>query len=699
LPDTASGKSRSSLRLVQAACILLFAVPALYWLLQTLGVPLPYVSLTRLHFFILLAGELLIGVLVFPRYARGPWNARQVGLLGRDFLAANAVFLFPFVKFYSNPLRQEILLIQQARPYLLAFYLGLLLVIVGLLFALGDLRRLSAWITGRIDAQRSRDDDAEAARRARFDKKYPRLAHLPLLGGLGRGVYREGAGTLLAFLAIAALGLALRLWKLGALPPYIDEFNHLNAARDLLQGLPLAELAYRRSLYPVTLPAWLSFEVLGQSLFAARLPGVLANILALVPLYLLARRVNKPTALLAAALFSFSPWVIAASRNLREYACYPLIFYTVGLVMVKLYESLPDRIDFRRDFRLLFSWHNLAYLGLLIFVLVYAIYIDPYSTLKMILILYLAFGLLLVRKIDFHQPANLAFGAVVLGAFALLTLVIVQFTGSHYFLANFAGREYAFFPSLFFEKPAQQWYFNRPLISLAIFALALLATPLLDRRKIVLPLSLLTFLGGLFTITFLFLKGDRPRYAMNIEIWFILLIAAGLFAALALADELVGRRFYGLPIFGTIYRWVAFAVILLLFWNLPQTLPASVHTLPGWHPVTQEYHADLAPALTYFSVHASPQDAIITTDYVNPYQQYFFPGLFSGHPRFRYNPIDPEAVAKIYAAIGAHPSGWIIFDYPRGYDWSRPLALRNFEHNGKPVKYLGWFGDAYVFRW
>jgi hypothetical protein len=684
---------------VQAACILLFAIPAFYWLLQTLGVPLPYVAFTRLHVLILLAGELLIAVFLFPRYAPGPWNARQVGRLGRDFLIANAVFLFPFIKFYTNPLRQEIPLIHQAWPYLLAAYLGLLLVIAGLLFTLGDLQRLSAWVTERIDAQRSRDAEAEATRQAEFAEKYPRLARLPLLGAIGRGVYREGAGYILVLVAIAALGLALRLWKLGALPPYIDEFNHLNAARDLLEGMPFSELQYLRSLYTVTLPAWLSFEVLGQSLFAARLPGVLANILALVPLYLLARRVNKPTALLAAAMFSFSPWVIAASRNLREYACYPLVFYTVGLVMVKLYEALPEQVDLRRDFRSLFSRRNLAYVGLLLFVLIYAVYIDPYSTLKMILILYLAFGLLLARKIDWRRPTNQVAGAFVLGAFILLTLVIVQFTGSQFFLANFAGRDYAFFPSLFFEKPAQQWYFNRPLVSLAIFALALLATSLLDRRKMVLPLSLLTFLGGLFTITFLFLKGDRPRYAMNIEIWFILLMAAGLFAALALGEKFVGRCCNGVPIFGTTYRWVAWAVILLLFWNIPQTLPAGLHTQPGWHPVTKEYHADLAPALAYFATHASPQDAIITTDYVNPYQQYYFPDLFSGHTRLRYNPIDPAAVEKIYAAIDAYPSGWIIFDYPRGYDWSRPLELRDFEHNGKLVKYLGWFGDAYVFKW
>jgi hypothetical protein len=676
-------------RPIQWGCAALFAITALYWLLQTLGAPLPYVMVSRLHLLILLSGELLIAVLVIPRNLGRPWDARRVGRLARDFLVANAIFLFPFVKFYTNLQRDSVLLIHQARPYLLAGYLALLLAGTLLLWALGDLGRASAWIIARLDAQKSADDRAFALRRAEFSKRSPGLARIPLLGSLSRWVYSEGTGWGLALFFVAGLGLVLRLWRLGELPPYIDEYHHLNTARDLLLGVPLGDLEYRRSLYTVTLPVWLSFGTLGQSLWAARLPGVLANVLACLPLYALARRINKPVALLAVALFSLSPWVIAASRNVREYAVYPLVLYTLGLVMLWLYEALPEQIDFLRDARLLFGRRNLFYLGSLVLVLGYAVFVDPKSTLKMSLVLYLALGLLIARKIDWRRPANWAIVVFILALLIFGLANINKALGSRYFLANLEHRNYAFFPFLFFEKPVQQWYFDRSLVSLVIFALALLATPLWNRRKFVLPFSLLVFLGGLAAISFFYLKGERPRYAMNIEIWYTLLVAAGLFAALALGEQLAGRRF----------RWLAWPVILLLFWNFPQTLMAALHVQPGWHPVTLEYHADMAPAFDYLSAHAALGETIVSTDFVNLYQRYYRPTAFSGHPLVRFDPAEPAAYQTIFDAIQTNPSGWILLDRPRGFDWSRPLEMRDFEYQGRQVHYLGWFGDVYMYQW
>jgi hypothetical protein len=673
------------MRLVQVACVVLFAIPALYWLLLSLGVALPYIMLSRLHILILLSGELLIGVFLVPRYASSPRNAGTVGLLTRDFLLVNTIFLFPFYKFYTYPVRSEIPIIHDARPYVVAFYWGLILFTGILLFILGDIRRAHVWITGQIDTQRSRDIEAEAVRGDVFRTKYSRLAGIPLLGIFAKCVYREGTVYALVFSILAIMSLVLRLWKLGDLPPYIDELNHLNTARDLLQGLPLSQVEYRRSLYTVTLPVYLMFKVFGVDYWAAKLPGVLASILAMFPLYTLAKRVNKPAALLAVGLFTFSPWVIAVSRNIREYAFYPLIFYSVGLVMVKLYEALPERIDFSRDFRLLLRWRNLFYLGILLFVLVFATYIDLFSTLKMIFSMYLAFGLLLVRKIDWRISANVTLVVSILAA----GILIMGITLTKTVLMTFGDRDVLFFPMLFLEKPAQQWYFNRPFISILVFSLALLATPLRDRKKFVIPFSLLTFLGGLIAISLLFLKGERPRYAMNIQIWFIILIAVGLFVLLSVGGRIVRQK----------YRWMIWIFILLLFWNIPQTLKASADTQTGWHAITNEYHADIGTALTFLNSSAKIDEAIVTTGYLTAYDEFFEIAGLEQRIVTIYDPYSPNSSQRIYDAIDTHPAGWIILDKFRGNLIAQPVPLHDFVHNGAQVEFLGRFGDVFILKW
>ncbi len=673
---------------IQAALFILMALPAVYWLLLSLEIPVPYIMLSRLHLVILLSGELFWAVFFYQKNFLDCQQPKKLACFGRDLLLINVVFLFPFVKFYADPLRSEVPVIALIQPYLIAGYVALLL--AGLVWSLllGNIQQARAWLNGRIDAQRLHDYRQEAALGEKFQTNFPALSRIPLAGVSLEKLYQQGAGYLATLSILALLGLGLRLWQLDALPPYIDEFFHLNAARDIAQGLPLEQVLYRRSLYTVTLPVALSFKLLGVNLWAGRLPGALVNILAVIPLYLLSKRINKAVALIAVALYVFSPWMIAASRNVREYAYFPLIFYTLGLVVVALYESVPERFVLHRDLQRLLRRDILLYVSLLIFSLYFIQFIDPRSTLKVLLIYYPILGLLLLTKIDWRNLANIVITALLLTAGMIAIALIGDSLGGRFLLADFANRNYAFFPALFFEMPAQQWYYNRPLISYAIFALALLAIWWHDKHKIVLPFAFLTFLGGLLAFSVLFLKGERPRYTINIEIWFILLAAVGLYCAFLVAEKTLPR-----------YRWVAWLALAAYFWNIPHTLNTSLYTQPGWHPITDEYHAEIAPALDYLQARLAPGDAIVTTTYITGYENFFSPGLFREEKIVIYEREDPEATDLVFAAMDAHRNGWIVLDYPRGLLWSQPVPLRDFIYKDKQVEYLGWFGNVYILRW
>ena len=58
------------------------------------------------------------------------------------------------------------------------------------------------------------------------------------------------------------------------------------------------------------------------------------NALAVLPLYLLTRKMNRPVATLSVLLYATSPWIITFARIVREYAIYPFIYYWVTYGMI-----------------------------------------------------------------------------------------------------------------------------------------------------------------------------------------------------------------------------------------------------------------------------------------------------------------------------------------------------------------------------
>lgn len=674
---------------IQGILIIILVLPTIYLLLLGLEIPIPYIMFSTLHKLILLSGELLFSVLLYKKYFLKNQHSRKFAFFMRDLLIINCVFLFPFIKYYTNPIRIEIPIINQARPYLVFGYFALLLATVLVLYKLGNIKQERQWLNFKIDSQQFQDGESEKILASQFQEIMSGQSRIPILGVFIKNIYREGAVYVFAFLVLAVLGLILRLWRLDGLPPYIDELGHLNAAKDLINGVPVKQIIYHRSLYIVTLPVALFFKLFGLSLWTARLPGVLVNVLALFPLYLLCKRINKPIALTASGLYVFSPWMIAASRNVREYAYYPLIFYGIGLIMVLLYEAMPDRIIFDRDYRLLLRWNILFYLGVLVFCLYFVRSVDNFSTLKVLLIHYPVFGVLLMRKIDWCYPKNIAMIIVVIVTGIVVIDVFLDSGGGQFLLINHENKNYAFFPMLFFERPAQQWYYNRPLISIAIFILVLLATSLWDKKKFVLPFALLTFLGGLLAFSFIFVKGERPRYAINIEFWYVVLMATGLFCAFMIGEKFLQKS----------YRWIAWVIPIILFWNIPQTLKASVYNEPGWHPITGEYHAEIGPALSYLQSNMSIGDAIVTTGYITSYENFYSPSQFSDEKVILYNYGDPNGRESIYVAIDTYENGWIVLDYPRGYLWSQPVPFHDFVFKDKQVEFLGGYGNVYMLRW
>jgi uncharacterized membrane protein len=145
--------------------------------------------------------------------------------------------------------------------------------------------------------------------------------------------------TLIVCIALLALGLAVRLWRLGAAPLWYDERVTLVDSRGvetpppastaLVSSEPLLQdsgtlavaarsAAHDQPTYVVVIHLWT--KLAGDSEFALRLPSALAGALSVPLLFLIgARLVERRAAILAGVLFAVAPLHVSLCQEARTY--------------------------------------------------------------------------------------------------------------------------------------------------------------------------------------------------------------------------------------------------------------------------------------------------------------------------------------------------------------------------------------------
>ncbi|HEX2697382.1 MAG TPA: glycosyltransferase family 39 protein [Anaerolineales bacterium] len=479
--------------------------------------------------------------------------------------------------------------------------------------------------------------------------------------------------------------LLLRIFNLENLDPYLDEYNHLLAAKAILNGASIFSV-YSRSLWTVTLPAALFLRIFGMQLWAARLPGVFFNSLAVIPLFLIMRKINRPVAIISCVLYATSPWIIALARNLREYAYYPFYYCWILYGMVSLIESFPDRFVPARDLKKLKAGIWLLGLGLILPV-VYGLLIDRNSTFKTILIAYLVCGVFLAKKFDLRSKSNLV----------LMVLAGIGIFGSLYLYASRQSSisslpgfdSYVF--RYFFLNPQQQWYFDIPMVIpvLALFIAALICV-VAYRINFVPPLLVALYLSYLFFFTTFFARNVRPRYLVSVQLWYVMLLALGLYAVSRILRSIT------LPLNRAAGMLVPCLLILSMI-NSSQVLLPSWYAGTGHMPITEEIHYNVAPAYLFLLDKVKSEDVLIASVYDNYVS---WKGIPKFHEIYSYNYNNDKPQDYVFSIIERYDSGWVVLD-ARNYSLSKtkPLPKNSVILAGKQVDYIGLFSDQYIWRW
>ena len=468
-----------------------------------------------------------------------------------------------------------------------------------------------------------------------------------------------GRSGWVAVVAIVAVAAAVRVPGLGLLDPYTDEYYHLFAAHELLST---GTAEYTRGPIVTGLVA-LSIRLagiitgmggdgdLGRLVATARAPFAIAGALTVVPVVLLARRVDRTVALVAGALWALSPWAIGLSRTVREYALFPLLALMFALALLVLSDA--ERARWQRVAAATYS-----------FLFVVLLLVDREST----LIMGAVPALLAAAVWTVYRRAELltvrswrAIGTAVAGVISVLVILVV---GGHvgvtlrpqYLRAFLAGD----------GMPLHWW---GPQTATPLFVSLLLVAGLIaaSRRGLLghLLAPLLAFGAPLLGLTLLLDRYYAARYASAVLPWFTVAVA-GVVVALArtLRTREVGRL--ALPAL----------VVLLVVSVRPYDVERIVTDHPGTLPATGEFHTPVRDLLTTRRTELAAASTVIAVPYLATAMELAGVGHRADTVPYRY--LDPDRFDDVAATMRAAPDGLMLLESRRNGVWQPGFPREDF---------------------
>ena len=466
---------------------------------------------------------------------------------------------------------------------------------------------------------------------------------------------------------------------------YVDELNHLTAAKSIMNGAVWSSV-YQRSLLIVTLPVGIFTKLFGTEMWAARLPGVLFNVLAIIPLFLILDRVNRTAAVLGGLLFATNPWLVGVARAVREYAYYPFYFYWIIYGMITMIQQIPHGLVLVRDWKRLIHVRTLVTALLLLLALGYAAF-DYGSTFRIIGIAYLVFFAFLIRRLDWTNKTNVVLSVAASGVILIVTVIYLRQQSDFFGWSGFNAYPLQYF----LPNPPQQIFFNRPALLFSIALLVSAGLAILFVHKTLIPAFLAALLLSFGMMEFLFWGFYyRPRYFVSMQFWFLPLLGLGLWATWVVFRSAINVK----PAAG-----IAAVLLLTLSVNPLQVL-SSVYAEQSGSPtqVTGEFQYDIQPIDALLRNQATPGELLISNFYGRFVSWRNYPDLEIQIPSGDLAADSQSEALRQYVTtlVERNDSGWIILE---GWSTWSGLPREDFSLAGKNVLYLGNVAGQMVWKW
>ena len=489
-------------------------------------------------------------------------------------------------------------------------------------------------------------------------------------------------------LAFFLIGILLRLVNLGEFPLYSDEDNHTHVAIQLLNGVPVD---YFRGFFPVSLPVFLSFKLFGISIFAARLPMILLNMLAIFPLYKLTARLNQLIGLLAVFLFITNPWVITAARTAREYSVLPLLFFVTSNLLIDLLdvENLSPRAYFaEKKAKVFFA----------LAILVYVIFIDPRSWFTLALLSYLIFfGLIfldLARRPQYRT--RLIIAAVVL---ASVFIGIVFQTLRSQKMTDFSKSPFSLVPkfeslqTIIADPFANSYWLPQIGYLILAFVLLLLVVSLptfSEKKSRVILFNVIAFIGVTVFFVFIFFNAYvqfRFRYGILLVYFIIPCVAIFIYSVSRLIK----------PKNTALSTMIPLTLLTAVFFvNIPSIQAIYNYQGKGRHPVSGNAHYRYGSAYEYLASKILPGEALLSNSFY--YVDEMNGNRLQNPQRIEFNTVFREERKSIKQAVNAYKTGWVAV-YPDTLLEKLGFENGDFVVGDKSFEYHGRIDDVYLWHW
>lgn len=504
---------------------------------------------------------------------------------------------------------------------------------------------------------------------------------------------RFPASGLYAILAIIVFaGLMLRLWNLTILGPYFDESHHLLAGKHLLES---GVTDYTRALivsWSVALFYWIgSPSSFNEYLFFGRVPGAIFGALTAVPLYFLAKRISKPVAIISAVLWATSPWAIAVSRNIREYAYYPFLILIVVLVFIKLMELL---VDFQREN----LKKILVYALLIFFFIFYAYSIDTLSTLKLSFIIfppvfvYLLLANTKKTRSVFQENRKYLIALPIMFILLACFSIIAAINGSITFDYSSADKNWFYY----FMKPADipmHWWHYISFYHIAYFFVSIgTICAFIGKKK---EYFMHLFIFTVFILFFMFFfdfKYTLPRYIYYALPFFTIIIANGLYSVFFIVRNIFT---------GKNGKYISTGIIILFVisvFDLRNTFYPLTSDTHGFVLTTGQYHYDVSGMIEFLEDNIKEDDYYVATKLDSSILQLNF-NVSEDKIYFYY--LEKKRFKKVKEFIKDKERGFIVLDYMKNDGLAKwyPKHRKVFYIGDTPARLVYRQKEILIYKW
>lgn len=502
-------------------------------------------------------------------------------------------------------------------------------------------------------------------------------------------------------LCIFVAGLVIRSSNLSILEPYADEYAHLTTAKALLQHSSgevmldgVMQDMYTRGQFVTYIVAFF-FKTFEMSLFWARFPGAVIGALTSVPLYFFAKRSGRRVGLVAALLWTFSPWAVSVSRQVREYIYFDFLYVLVGMLLFVFARSLVAVI-LERSRKSIVTVITL--LPLLALPIVYALRIDTKSTFYNVFLLYAAAGIyVLIRCLfEWHiTPEKRKHWIMRAAMIGIVLYGIAVLVGSTLSIPNVSAipKLSSYWFEVLFFKPEIYAIHNLHLLATMSLMLGGIAAVLLYRQnKSSVPLFvLLSFLVHVYAYTFHFDHYAGQRFIFAVLPWVTVLISLG-------ASFSIGILFVHIANVPRLTKFLVWIIIIVISVNFSNIHASYAEEIEGVSPISGVFQDRFSRVLDYYDHRFEGIDSAIIASmgyaalwHLDVDTQY--------NAIYQYSYSDGQRVSKVHFVVFHYDKGWIFMD-ERRYVWGGSFPyLEDTVIGGRNVCYIEQREGFHVWNW